>query len=357
MNRTIRVLVWGLVCFVGLAPAGGSQGYVGMREQDVNDSIASQSGPQTHEAAFGEGVIRTSLAEKGGLLGGETILRMAGKKAADSKLVKEVIAAHANEGAVQDQIHIPEDKAKQIKAVRAAEADSLEEERRKVRLYGGEWRASFGNATLRPGTLRLWWPWPDTLEYSGIEWKPGIHLGLGISGPVASLGQYGRSFVVENGVLLGCENMRSSACTVLRTAKPHYGPETVQKVQLAENAFGMKRVVCDYQAGFGYRIVVKSVALEPYCGFSLVNWGFAFLSGSEMHNTTTMGFRLGFVGPPVLGGKIYIGDFFLQIQSSAFYFRPLIDFWVFMIDTDTSRRGSLSPGKASNLSISVGTLW
>jgi hypothetical protein len=307
---------------MGLVVTDRSKGTMDPRLQSDTASIANRFGQGLPEAESVEALMESPSAEKGEMLGGDT------------------------------------DKAKHVGAVNAAEADSLENGTRHERLYGGEWRASFGNVTLRPSTFRQWWPsWPDTLVYSGIGWKPGTQLGLGISGPASLFGQHGSSFVVENGVLLGYEGIRSSACTVRRTDRGDYGPDSVQTVGLAEDAFGMTRIVCDYQAAFGYRIVVRSVALEPYTGFSLVNWDFVFLGGREMNNTTTMGFRLGVIGPPVLGGKIYIGDFYLQIQSCAFYFRPLIDHWVFMINNDTSRRGSLSPGKASNLTISIGTLW
>jgi hypothetical protein len=220
--------------------------------------------------------------------------------------------------------------------------------------YGDEGLVSSGKSTLGPSTFRKWQDSTYDFEYSGIEWKPGTHLALGMSIP--STNRYGNSFVVDNGVSLAYENNKSAACTVVRTDKLTNKTATAR---FGENAFGLNRIICDDALEFGYRIVLKPVALEPYLGFALLEWEFDFLGGSEMNSKTLSVSRWGFGGRPTLGGKVYVGSFFLQVQSCS-YSKPLVNFGVpsdDYIDYATNIKGSFLPGKASSLSISIGTLW
>jgi len=227
--------------------------------------------------------------------------------------------------------------------------------RKEPTAYGKRWSASLGTSTLGPSTYRKWQGSAYDWTYSRIKWCPGTHLALGLTSPLTSM-PYGNSFVVDGGFLFAFEDNQSAACTAVRTDSLT-GRST--NVPLAGNAFETNRISVDNPFRLGYRVVLSPVALEPYLGFSLWGAEYDLIRDTQMSNSALSGFELGVGGWPTLGGRLYVGSFYLQVESSI-YSRPLLTFNVIpdnRIDYATNTRASFSPGLASRLSLSVGTTW
>jgi len=502
MVMTASLLILCLTCFATLVFAGKPQGYLGMVMANVNDSIALEYGLETNEGVLVQSVVKNSPAEKGGLLEGDVILRIAGVKATDLSVVRNVIEAHPNEwlevevmreeelltlqvrpglkssqkggptvrafeeeqaGVALEQEGEPDlalthyiaaldpgnsldvdfrlreriiklvrqssappavpeeaqgalarateaqdnarDKSGYLDAMReysealrqapwlapayyniavldevegyaalavqnyrlyllaspdARDAGSV---RRKIGIlnqglhgrgthYGGKWFASWGYSRLGPSTLREWQGSTYDWQYGGVNWKSGPHLALAFSFPMTT-NPYGNSFTVDDGIMLGYESNQNLAGTVTRTDNLTHATTSAR---LAGDAFTTHRILDDDFFRFGYRIVARPAAFEPYLGFSLLGFDFGLLSGSAVPSDRgmTMGLYLG--GRPTVGGRVYLGRFFLQMES-LIRSTPLLSLSLVSDNTSSGPNISLSPGKASGLSIALGTTW